>query len=330
MLLLVQAKKKVALPKSAAAAAAAAAEAAARADMEAARAAAEEEERLALEEEEKQRLIEAGLLEPDAEIVECGDCIAGTSGQCKTENGICREIGEDGVCPEGYEQCEPWIPPCAETDNEEECFALMLIYNHTGGAESWKQNKNWAEPVTICHWFGIVCDEDKEHVKEIYLDSNNLTGPILSWEGLYWLESIHIEANPGLNGSLPDLGLVTELRHLNMGANSLTGTIPQLFTCPNLQELYLDSNKLTGPIPDLYGLNELQLLQLYRNKLTGTIPALEALKELEFLMLNENKLTGTLPTSLGMVTKLKALSAHTNKLEGDVPDLSELQRLEFM
>jgi hypothetical protein len=268
-------KKKIALPKSAAAAAAAA-EAAARADMEAARAAIEEEERLAEEEAEKQRLIEAGLLEPDAEIVECSDCIAGTSGQCKTENGICREM-VDGVCPDGYDQCEPYIPPCAETDNEEECYALMLLANHTG-YEYWKENKNWGEPVTICNWYGIVCDEDREHVKEIYLDNNNLTGPILSWEGLYWLERIHIEANPGLNGTLPDLGLVTELRHLNMGANSLTGPIPQLLTCPHLQELYLDSNKLTGPIPELYGLNELQLLQLYRNKLTGTIPTMESLK----------------------------------------------------
>ena len=142
-----RAKKKKVLPKSAAAMAAAAAEAAARADMEAAKKAQEEEEQRIAEEEERLRMIEEGLLEPEQEIVECSDCIAGTSGQCKTENGICREL-VDGECPEGYELCEPYVPPCAETDNEEECYALMLLANHTG-YEYWKDNTNWGEPITI-------------------------------------------------------------------------------------------------------------------------------------------------------------------------------------
>ena len=80
----------------------------------------------------------------------------------------------------------PWQAPCADDDNEEECTALMTIANHTGFNVSWKDAEGWARGGSYCTWYGVVCDAKKEHVTELYLDGNNLTGPILGWEGLIW------------------------------------------------------------------------------------------------------------------------------------------------
>ena len=93
-----------------------------------------------------------------------------------------------GLCPEGYDECLPYKAPCADDDNEEECWALMTIANHTGYNITWTNAEGWGRGGTFCGWYGVVCDVKKEHVKELYLESNNLTGPILSFEGLIWLE----------------------------------------------------------------------------------------------------------------------------------------------
>ena len=69
--------------------------------------------------------------------------------------------------------------------------------------------------------------------------------------------------------------LLTELRILNLGDNSLTGPIPSSITeLSNLHELNLRNNNLDGNIPSNIGdaLN-LQIIDLMYNNLTGSIPS---------------------------------------------------------
>ena len=73
----------------------------------------------------------------------------------------------------------------------------------------------------------------------------------------------------------PELGRLSNLRHLWLADNQLTGEIPpELGGLSNLTELSLSDNQLTGEIPpELGGLSNLQELYLGGNLLTGCVPA---------------------------------------------------------
>ena len=79
----------------------------------------------------------------------------------------------------------------------------------------------------------------------------------------------------GLTGSIPpEIGSLTNLRHLYLYNNQLTGSIPsEIGKLTNLTHLYLDNNQLTGSIPSEIGnLKNLTRLYLENNQLTGVIP----------------------------------------------------------
>ena len=54
--------------------------------------------------------------------------------------------------------------------------ALSELYDSAKGAE-WTNDANWLdEYASYCGWNGVVCDDDKEHVKELRLANNGLSG----------------------------------------------------------------------------------------------------------------------------------------------------------
>ena len=99
----------------------------------------------------------------------------------------------------------------------------------------------------------------------------------------------------------PELGRLSNLTLLVLGANELTGEIPpELGGLSNLTALILDFNRLTGEIPPELGrLSNLTQLYLYHNRLTGEIPPeLGRLSNLTWLFLYDNQLTGCIPEGL--------------------------------
>ena len=99
----------------------------------------------------------------------------------------------------------------------------------------------------------------------------------------------------------PELGGLSNLQWLDLGANQLTGEIPpELGGLSNLAELFLADNGLTGEIPpELGGLSNLAELFLDGNQLTGEIPPeLGGLSNLQRLYLSDNRLTGCVPPRL--------------------------------
>ncbi|XP_010492466.1 PREDICTED: receptor-like protein 12 [Camelina sativa] len=78
-----------------------------------------------------------------------------------------------------------------------------------------------------------------------------------------------------LQGPIPDsVGLLKELRILNMSNNAFTGHIPSsLANLTNLESLDLSQNKISGEIPPALGtLSSLEVINVSHNQLVGSIP----------------------------------------------------------
>jgi Leucine-rich repeat (LRR) protein len=201
--------------------------------------------------------------------------------------------------------------------------ALIALYNATGGAR-WTNRSGWLGSAgTECSWYGVVCDERRTAVHEIYLNDNGLEGslpPALA--NLPNLRVLELDAN-ALTGSLPrDLGRLGNLRALRMGLNRLSGALPrELGSLSRLEILALPFNRLTGGLPPELGrLTTLRILDLSGNDLSGSIPVQTGqLRSLEYLDLSGNRLTGGIPAELGSLAGLEGLSLGDNQLSGPIP-----------
>ena len=183
--------------------------------------------------------------------------------------------------------------------------ALVNLYTSTNGA-GWAVSSGWnGAPGTECAWHGITCDAAKQHVTEIDLYNNHLSGSL-----------------PNIFGSL------AQLKVFDGSLNQLSGSLPSLATLTNLVAFYAYSNQLTGSIPSFAGLTNLKYFFVHSNHLTGPIPTLSAVPDLTFFYVDSNQLTGTVP-SLATLTKLKGILIDGNQLSGPMPEPpnpSSLQR----
>ena len=156
-----------------------------------------------------------------------------------------------------------------------ECEALLVVHAATGGGK-WTKKAGWLSAADPCVWLGVSCSD--EHVDQLRLDSNKLTG------------SIPVE-----------LGSLTALSFLDLSGNGLSGPIPpEIGSLTALSNLVLSRNNLTGSIPaEIGNLTELKSLRLGRNQLSGTIPAeLGKLTKLQVLFMHTNQLTGPVPLTV--------------------------------
>jgi uncharacterized repeat protein (TIGR02543 family) len=119
-------------------------------------------------------------------------------------------------------------------------WALITLYNATGG-ENWWNQSNWkAQPVEIDGfgpygsegtWLGVTMNAENTLVTVLNLGNNNLIGTLPT--------------------SLVDL---TGLKTIYLNNNQLSGSIPAtLGSLSNLQFLYLNNNQLSGSIPATLG-----------------------------------------------------------------------------
>ena len=176
---------------------------------------------------------------------------------------------------------------------EADTAALTALYTSAGG-DNWATNTNWATAEPIGTWFGVTTDGNGR-VTGLNLRTNNLVGTLPDELGnLTSLLQIYLQDNQ-LSGPIPALSGLTSLTHLEMARNQLSGSIPALATLTSLQKIYLQGNQLSGPIPDLSGLTGLTHIYLQDNGLTGTIPDLSGLTSLTHLDLARNGLSGSIP-----------------------------------
>ena len=133
--------------------------------------------------------------------------------------------------------------------------ALIALYEATDG-DNWKHNDNWLTDAPLDSWYGVTADR------------------------LGRVDRLRLRGNR-LNGHIPDLSALVDLRNLNLAFNSFPGAFPDLSALTaNLAHLDLQRNELTGPIPDMSAFSNLAYLTLGHNQLTGPIPDRDALPNL--------------------------------------------------
>ncbi len=197
---------------------------------------------------------------------------------------------------------------CADVTEipQAECEALFALFVDTIGV-NWIDRAGWLTTGAPCGWRGVACEAG--HVTALSLESNELTGPIP-----------------------PEIGDLSDLRHLDLHGNRLAGSIPpELGRLARLQALYLYKNSLVGGIPPALGdLSALQVLNLSNNPLRGSIPpALGNLGNLEWLRLAYDQLERSIPPALGNLKQLRRLDLSNNRLSGDIPpELGNLSNVE--
>jgi len=100
--------------------------------------------------------------------------------------------------------------------------ALIDLYNSTDG-DNWINITNWLATLgTEGTWYGLIVASD--HVTDIYLSNNNLSGFIPT-----------------------SLGNLTNLQSISLHQNQLTGSIPaELGNLTNLVEIYLNLNQIVN------------------------------------------------------------------------------------
>ena len=129
--------------------------------------------------------------------------------------------------------------------------ALVALYQATGGP-NWLHSDKWMSNEPLSTWRGVSTDESG-HVTRIFLAINNLDGSIPDLSALANLRELQLWGNK-LSGSIPDLSVLANLRHLDLGSNELSGSIPDLSALSK----HLGDNQLSGSIPDLSGLTSLR------------------------------------------------------------------------
>ncbi len=146
--------------------------------------------------------------------------------------------------------------------------ALIALYNATDGP-NWYRHNNWNTSQPLASWDGINTQtiNGVEHVTEIYLYNNNLSGQLPTEIGnLTKLTYLSLSGNQ-LTGSIPtEIGNLTELTYLSLSGNQLTGSIPtEIGNLTNLITLSFSGNQLSGLVPDLTSLTALKGLYIYNN-----------------------------------------------------------------
>ena len=204
---------------------------------------------------------------------------------------------------------------------------LEALYDVTGGPD-WGNRDNWRTDAPLGDWHGVQVDASGR-VERLYLDDNDLSGPIPPEIGeLANLERLYLDDND-LSGPIPpEIGELANLERLYLDDNDLSGPIPpEIGELANLERLYLDDNDLSGPIPPEIGeLANLEQLYLDQNDLSGPIPPeIGNLGNLASLRLGENDLSGRIPPEIGHFANLGWLELQHNGLEGPIPP--ELGRL---
>ncbi|KAF9680630.1 hypothetical protein SADUNF_Sadunf06G0141600 [Salix dunnii] len=213
-------------------------------------------------------------------------------------------------------------------------FGSGIVLDPEGALESWNSSS-----YHVCHWTGVKCDNDSDHVTQLDLSGLSLHGrisPVLA--NLSSLLVLDLSRN-FFEGHIPaELGYLFRLRQLSLSWNLLGGNIPEeLGFLHQLVYLDLGSNRLAGDITaPLFcnGSSSLEYMDLSNNSLTGKIPLKNEceLSALRFLLLWSNRLVGRVPRALSKSTNLKWLDLESNMLTGELPSeiVCKMPKLQFL
>lgn len=213
-------------------------------------------------------------------------------------------------------------------------FMSGIVSDPENALQSWNSSD-----LHVCNWTGVVCNNARSAVVELYLNGSSLRGTISpALAGLSKLTILDLSMN-FFEGHIPaEIGSLVELEQLSLTWNLLEGTIPsELGSLRKLVYFNLGTNKLSGDIPEAIfcnGSSFLDYVDLSNNTLTGEIPLRDGceLRALRYLMLWSNGLVGHVPPALANSARLEWLDLESNMLSGELPSdiVRKLPRLQFL
>ena len=111
-----------------------------------------------------------------------------------------------------------------------------------------------------------------------------------------------------LQGTLPDLNNLVELRSFSCSANNLSGPLPSFSNNKKLASFRAGGNSFSGPMPSFDSHPWMKTIDISENHLKGAIPS-DLLAQADhtasiFLDLSSNMLTGAVPETLGRFSDL--------------------------
>jgi len=119
------------------------------------------------------------------------------------------------------DECEDGDDTCVWTTQRNAAQAFLLGLNLSNVIDDLQHE---------CHWEGIGCNQER-NISSIFLRQKELSGTIAS-----------------------ELGLLTEIEHIDIADNLIYGTIPsELGELQNVKSLFLNDNELIGTIPSELG-----------------------------------------------------------------------------
>ncbi|MBT9554876.1 MAG: hypothetical protein IV100_02555, partial [Myxococcales bacterium] len=164
------------------------------------------------------------------------------------------------------------------------------------------------------------------------LSDQSLRGSVPDIGNLTLLTHLDLRENDFQSAIPNNLGRFTALEHLDLSNSRFTGTVPSsLGQATSLRRIFLNKNRdLAGPLPDLDRLTQLVELSAFETAINGTIPRLPT--SIELLDLSATDLSGPIDRAIVEMTNLRALRLNNNRfLTGTVNSqlglLSRLARL---
>lgn len=185
--------------------------------------------------------------------------------------------------------------------------ALVRLYEATGGA-GWDagpegDRRAWLDGDDPCRWNGVNC---------------NVDGSVRELVSISMQADVEFHTGDGyrrITGTIPtEIGTLTSLSVLMLGANALSGTLPtELGLLTSLWALVLQGSQYIGPA----AIDDSRM----GNQISGTLPTeLGRLSQLTQIALYHNRLSGTIPAeAFGTLTSMVGLRLGQNAISGSIP-----------
>ena len=134
--------------------------------------------------------------------------------------------------------------------SETQFLGLEALYNATGG-ERWTSSTGWRDAaLSVCEWFGVVCDSSGENATGLSLAGNGLEGNLSDAAEFFQvisLEDVDLSDNELVGPVALGLGLMSNLEQLDLSRNGLSSFPPSWGSeASSLQHLSLRSNNISG------------------------------------------------------------------------------------